>query len=115
MSNLRQPIYVVLSVVAFLVLTVVATVEYSGDTNKSNDLKDQALYKAVSAVMQTTENVLSVPTAFNAGKIAADSQEDGGVSKQIHKYIEINKTESGVEIILQNTERVIFQKNLSFN
>lgn len=119
MGKMRQSAYVLVSVVAFVVLAVVASVEFSGNQEKANNIKEGGLYKTVGVVIKKAETFLASPAAVNVGATLNSDQELISKEKRtefldkLKEYIQIEKNEDGYQITLQNSDGIIFQKTFS--
>jgi hypothetical protein len=117
MSNFRQPTFVLLSIVAFLVLAVVASVEYSGNKEKADAVKEGGLYRATASAITAVDKFFTTPEATTSDNVSTDSDsaaEKNNVWSRVKEYIQIQKTDSGWEFTLQNAEGIIFYKEINF-
>jgi hypothetical protein len=116
MGKIRQSAFTLISVVAFIILAAVATVEYSGNKEKANVVREGELYQDVSTVLKKTEKLLTNPASLNIEKTVASeqglvsSEEKNKFLDKVKEYIQIEKTTEGWQITLQNNEEIIFQK-----
>jgi hypothetical protein len=115
MSSFREPTFVLISIVAFLVLAVVATVEYSGNAEKAAAVKEGGLYRTAVSLIDTVDSLFITPTAIRPEETVSNlsNPEDGNnVLNKVKEYIQIQKTDTGWELTLQNKNEIIFQKTI---
>lgn len=116
MGKMRHAAYALISVVAFLVLAVVAAVQFSGSQEKTNALKEGALYKTAGVIIQKVELLLTAPAAINIGEnlnsqgTLISPEEKNKFLDKIKEYIQMEKTTDGWQLTLRNNEEIIFQK-----
>jgi hypothetical protein len=115
MIGLRRTIFTVISVTAFLALAIIASVEYNDNDEKSTEIKESKVYSSVEDSLKIAEKIFSGSKDIeNDGDLREGIKEN--VSKlpnKIKEYIQIEKTESGWNLILKNSKGVIFEKNIS--
>lgn len=115
MVNFRHSVSTLLLVVAFLVLAVIATVEYSGNAEKSAAVREGGLYRAGISLLQMAEKIFMSSTIINSEEAVSSlvvGAEGNDPFSKIKEYIKIERTNVGWELTLQNTRGIIFQKTL---
>lgn len=103
--------YTIIVVVAFIVLAILATVEYSGQEDDSAGVKGNAVYQVVKTTIGKVENLWSkTPTSTLEVVAENEATTTNKFWNRLQGFISLNKTDAGWQLTLQNSDRVIFQK-----
>jgi hypothetical protein len=111
MIKWRRLAYITIVVVTFLVLSVVAAVEYSGNEDSSNKIKQDALYRRVQGIIESSQEFFANWPVKKRDE--ANKQEDSLVDnwkERIKDYIEISRSKEGLMIIMRNSQGEFFRK-----
>lgn len=103
MFNLNRPIAVVLMIVIFLVLSVIAAVEYSHNEVGANRARSSALYRLGSACLVASENFFGhlFPVA-PVSDIEEDKEMEAEDGNRLNNYIQVKPDENGWVLSLSN-------------
>lgn len=103
--------YTIISIVAFLVLAILAAVEYSGQEDAATGVKGDAVYQVVKSSVEKGKALWQrVPTSTSETSTTTAEEKENKFLKRLRDYVSLEKTDAGWQLTLQNSERVIFQK-----
>lgn len=109
-NSLWRPAGVLLTIVAFLVLSVIAAVEYSGSEEGSNRAREGFIYQSGALALRTGEKIFAGLASPRLKKEEAVVIEEEYVEKGLSRYIKLEKQEKSWLLTLQNSRGLIWQK-----
>ncbi|QQG52293.1 MAG: hypothetical protein HY931_03055 [Candidatus Falkowbacteria bacterium] len=104
--------YSIVVVVAFIVLAILATIEYSGQEDQEAGVKGNAVYQVAKTAVNKIEKLWE-KTPTSTPEISTEDEKATTTNKfwnRLGGFINFTKTDAGWQLTLQNSERIIFQK-----
>lgn len=103
--------YTIVVVVAFIVLAILASVEYSGQEDDAAGVKGNAVYQVVKSTTRKVESLWSkTPTSTPEIVAETEATTTNKFWSRLKGFVSLDKTDAGWQLTLQNSDRVIFQK-----
>lgn len=116
----NRPIGIFIMIVAFIVLTIIATINYNSRDNFSSIINNKSWYQPIDDILFKSDKFFSGLLGNDLGSDIKNSNILAGdnLPGELFRYIKIEKQDNSWSFILQNKKRVIFEKtfgNLEFN
>jgi len=110
MIKWRQLVYTIIVVVIFLVLTVIAAVNYSGD-EAENRASQNDIYRRLNDIIDSGQEFFkSWPFNIQENKHNEKELAKEGWNKRMLEYIQISREKDGLIIIMKNSQGEFFKK-----
>ncbi len=99
------------TIVAFLVLAVIAAVDYSGNEDGSNRAREGFIYQSGALALRTGEKIFAGLASPRLKKEEVSVIEEEYVEKGLSRFVKLEKQDRAWSLILQNSRGVIWQKD----
>lgn len=110
-KKIWQAVGILLTIIAFLILAVVAAVEFSGDELGSERVRQGFVYQAGALALKSGENFFSALTGPWRLASQKEETENKTGARGLAAYIKLEKQNSAWQLTLQNSRGIIWQKS----